>query len=131
MLPFAIEIVPDGSIAEQIVFAVKRAVVRGQLRPGDRFPSVRNLSQELRINPTTAHRVVTALVEQGVLIATPTVGTVVAESGSGTPAETSGILGSDLEKLVVEAKRRGVSLEQVHRALEKHWRELEQKQKRS
>jgi GntR family transcriptional regulator len=131
MLPFAIEIVPDGSIAEQIVLAVKRAVVRGQLRPGDRFPSVRNLSQELRINPTTAHRVITSLVEQGVLIATPTVGTVVAESSSGTPAEISGILGSDLEKLVVEAKRRGASFEQVHRALEKHWRELEQKQKRS
>ncbi len=128
MLPFAIEIIPGGSIAEQIVFAVKRAVVSGQLRAGDRFPSVRLLSQELRINPTTAHRVITTLVEQGVLVATPTVGTVVAESGPGSAAEKSEILGAEFEKLVVEAKRRGVALEQMHRALEKHWRGLERKE---
>ena len=125
MLPFTIEIIAGGPIAEQIVFAVKRAVVSGQLRPGDKFPSVRVLSQELRINPNTAHRVVAALVEQGVLIATPAVGTVVAESVAGGRAEKSELLGAELEKLVVEAKRLGVPLEQVQRALEKHWRELE------
>jgi GntR family transcriptional regulator len=125
VLPFTIEIIAGGPIAEQIVFAVKRAVVSGQLRPGDKFPSVRVLSQELRINPNTAHRVVGQLVEQGVLVATPAVGTVVAESGAGGKAEKSELLGAELEKLVVEAKRLGVPLEQVQRSLEKHWRELE------
>lgn len=125
MLPFTIEIIAGGPIAEQIVFAVKRAVVSGQLRPGDKFPSVRVLSQELRINPNTAHRVVGQLVEQGVLVATPAVGTVVAESVAGGKAEKSSLLGAALEKLVVEAKRLGVPLEQVQRSLEKHWRELE------
>ncbi|KAB2906818.1 MAG: GntR family transcriptional regulator [Dechloromonas sp.] len=129
MLPFAIEIIPGGSIAEQITFAAKRAVVSGHLRAGDRFPSVRLLSQELRINPTTAHRAITTLVEQGILIATPTVGTVVAAGGAGSSAEKSEILGADLEKLVVEAKRRGVALEQIHRAVEKHWRGLERKER--
>ncbi len=126
MLPFAIELVAGGPIAEQIVFAVKRAVVSGQLRPGDKFPSVRVLSQELRINPNTAHRVVAALVAEGVLIATPAVGTVVAENVAGNRAEKAALLGAELEKLVVEAKNLGVPLEQVQRALEKHWRELEQ-----
>jgi GntR family transcriptional regulator len=125
VLPFTIEIIAGGPIAEQIVFAVKRAVVSGQLRPGDKFPSVRVLSQELRINPNTAHRVVGQLVEQGVLVATPAVGTVVAATSSGGKAEKSSLLGAALEKLVVEAKRLGVPLEQVQRSLEKHWRELE------
>ncbi len=125
VLPFAIEITPGGSIAEQIIFAVKRAVVSGRLRAGDRFPSVRGLSQELRINPTTAHRVITALVDEGVLVTTPTVGTVVAESAPGTSEEKSEILGVDLQKLVVEAKRRGIGLEQLRRALDKHWRDFE------
>ena len=40
-------------IAEQVVFAVKKAVATGQLRAGGAFPSVRQLSQELRINPNT------------------------------------------------------------------------------
>lgn len=125
MLPFAIEIIAGGPIAEQIVYAVKRAVVSGQLRTGDKFPSVRVLSQELRINPNTAHRVVAALVEQGVLVATPAVGTVVAESAAGNRTEKAELLGGELEKLVVEALRLGVPLEQVQRSLEKHWRELE------
>ena len=54
MLPFSIELKPGFPVAEQIVFAVRKAVVVGQLRPGDRFPSVRVLSQELRVNPNTA-----------------------------------------------------------------------------
>ncbi len=56
---------------------------------------------------------------------TPAVGTVVAPTSAGGKAEKSGLLGAELEKLVVEAKRLGVPLEQVQRALEKHWRELE------
>jgi GntR family transcriptional regulator len=56
MLPFSIDLRPGLPVAEQILFAVKKAVVGGQLRPGDRFPSVRVLSQELKINPNTAHR---------------------------------------------------------------------------
>lgn len=127
MLPFAIQIVAGGPIAEQIVYAVKRAVVSGQLGPGDKFPSVRVLSQELRINPNTAHRVVAALVEEGVLVATPAVGTVVAENVAGNREEKAALLGPAVEKLVVEAKNLGVPLEQVQRALEKHWRELDRK----
>ena len=41
MLPFSIELKSGLPVAEQILFAVKRAVVTGQLRPGDPFPSVR------------------------------------------------------------------------------------------
>ena len=48
MLPFSIDIRPGLPIAEQVLFAVKKAVVTGQMRPGDKFPSVRLLSQELR-----------------------------------------------------------------------------------
>ena len=47
--------------------AVERALVSGQLRAGDPFPSVRALSQELRINPNTAHRIVGTLVRDGLL----------------------------------------------------------------
>ena len=79
MLPFSIELKPGLPVAEQILFAVKKAVVTGQLRAGDAFPSVRVLSQELKVNPNTAHKVVAALVAEGVLVTTPAVGSFVAE----------------------------------------------------
>lgn len=124
MLPFSIDLKPGLPVAEQILFAVKKAVVAGQLRPGDRFPSVRVLSQELRINPNTAHKVVAALVAEGVLVTTPAVGSVVAEPVAGGRRERAALLGAELERLVVEAKKLGLTLDEVNEGLASHWRRL-------
>ena len=98
--------------------------VAGQLRPGDKFPSVRVLSQELRVNPNTAHKVVAALVAEGVLVTTPAVGSVVAERELGGRRERAELLGADLERLVVEAKKLGLPLEDVQAGLAAHWKKL-------
>jgi GntR family transcriptional regulator len=124
MLPFSIEIRPGLPIAEQILFAVKKAVVSGQLRPGDKFPSVRQLSLELRVNPNTAHKVTAALVAEGVLVTTPAVGSIVAERELGGRKERAELLGAELERLVVEAKNLGLGLDDVQAGLAAHWRKL-------
>src|SRR5678809_772449 len=113
MLPFSIELKPGLPVAEQILFAVKKAVVAGQMRPGDRFPSVRVLSQELRVNPNTAHKVIAALVTEGVLLTTPAVGSVIAERAPGGRKERTELLGAEVEWLVVEAKKLGLDLADV------------------
>lgn len=124
MLPFSIELKPGFPVAEQILFAVKKAVVTGQLRVGEAFPSVRVLSQELKINPNTAHKVVAALVAEGVLVTTPAVGSVVAARELGGRKERAELLGADLERLVVEAKKLGLSLDEVQAGLAAHWKKL-------
>jgi len=124
MLPFTIELKPGLPVTEQVVFASKKAVVAGQLKVGAMFPSVRVLSQELKINPNTAHKIVATLVAEGVLVTTPGVGSVVAEPLAGDKRERAELLGADLEKLVVEAKKLGLTLEDVQAGLNKHWRKL-------
>ncbi len=124
MLPFSAELKPGLPVAEQILFAVKKAVVAGQLRPGDKFPSVRVLSQELRVNPNTAHKVIAALVTEGVLVTTPAVGSIVAEPAAGGKKERAELLGADVERLVVEAKKLGLDLEGVQAAVAAHWKKL-------
>jgi GntR family transcriptional regulator len=124
MLPFSIELKPGLPVAEQILFAVKKAVVTGQLRPGDKFPSVRVLSQELRVNPNTAHKVVAALVAEDVLVTTPAVGSVVAEREAGGRKERAELLGAELERVVVEAKKLGLTLDEVQAGLAAHWKKL-------
>lgn len=124
MLPFSVELKAGLPLAEQIVFAVKKAVVGGQLRPGDRFPSVRVLSQELRINPNTAHKVIATLVAGGVLTTTPAVGSVVADREPGGRKERAELLGAEVEWLVVEAKKLGLDLEDVQAAVAAHWKKL-------
>ena len=124
MLPFAIELKPGLPIAEQVVFAAKKAVVAGLLKPGAAFPSVRVLSQELKINPNTAHKVVAALVAEGVLVTTPAVGSIVAERVAGDRRERAELLGGELERVVVEAKKLGLGLDEVQAGLAAHWKKL-------
>ncbi len=124
MLPFTLELKPGLPVAEQILFAVKKAVVVGQLRPGDRFPSVRVLSQALKVNPNTAHKVVAALVSEGVLVTTPAVGSIVAAREPGGRKERMELLGAEVEWLVVEAKKLGLEIEDVQGAVATHWRKL-------
>lgn len=125
MLPFAIDLKPGLPVGSQILFAVKKAVVSGRLPPGTPFPSVRQLSQELRINPNTAHKVVMELVADGVLLTTPGIGSVVAEGRTGDSRERASLLGADLERLAVEARQLGLSIEEVEASLRAHWRKLE------
>lgn len=124
MLPFSIELRPGLPITEQVIFAVKRAVVAGQLKPGQPFPSVRVVSQELKINPNTAHKIVAALVGEGVLITTPAVGSIVAEPAGSDRKAKAELLGAELERVVVEARKLGLALDDVEAALAAHWKKL-------
>src|SRR5215470_390003 len=67
VIPFRLTFRPGISLYEQVVYAAKKAVISGQMRPGDPFPSVRALSKELKINPNTAHKVITHLIAEGLL----------------------------------------------------------------
>jgi GntR family transcriptional regulator len=125
MIPFRLSFQPGISLYEQVVYAAKKAVVSGQMRPGEPFPSVRTLSKELKINPNTAHKVVTHLVNEGLLEVNPGLGTVVAALPPSTAGERSRLLRTELEQLVVEAKRLGVPLNDVEEALAEHWKRLD------
>jgi len=125
VIPFRLTFQPGVSLYEQVVYAAKKAVVSGQMRPGDAFPSVRALSQALKINPNTAHKVVTHLINDGLLEAHPGLGTVVSERAVSTASERSKLLRTELEQLVVEAKRMGLALDDVTTAVTEHWKRLD------
>ncbi len=124
VIPFRLTFEPGQPLYEQVVYAAKRAVVSGQLRPGDAFPSVRALSKALKINPNTAHKVVAQLVAEGLIEVRPGLGTVVAEMPSSTARERGSLLKNELEQLVVEAKKIGLTLDDVEGALRQHWKRL-------
>ena len=103
MLPFPIRL-PDGLPASaQIVMAVRRAVLAGQLREGDEFPSVRVLSQELGVAPATAHKAIAQLRDAGLLAARPGVGMVVRTAAAPDAAGKLGLLAPAIAALVREA----------------------------
>ena len=121
MPPFSISLRTGVPIYEQVIYAVTRAVVTGELKPGDAFPSVRALSQDLKINPNTAHKIVAALIERGLLVVRPGIGTVVSSERPEASADQRAILDDEAERLVVEAKRAGLSLQDVITSVRTHW----------
>jgi GntR family transcriptional regulator len=124
VIPFRISFRPGISLFEQIVYASKKAMIAGQLRPGDPFPSVRTLSKELKINPNTAHKVVAYLVNEGLLETRPGIGSVVATLPDSTRKDRTQLLGHEMEELVVDAKRMGVELDEMISSFTAHWQRL-------
>jgi GntR family transcriptional regulator len=124
MLPFQLQFKTGTPAYEQVVYSVKKAIISGGLKPGDKFPSVRTLSQELRINPNTAHKVVAALVNERLLEVKPGIGTIVAEARPSSRQERSELLGGEVERVVVEAKKLQLEMEDVVQAIRQHWQRL-------
>lgn len=124
MIPFYIRFRPGGTIYEQVIYAATKAMMAGQLRPGDAFPSIRSLSKELKINANTAHKVISHLVTTGLLEIRPGFGTVVVKRPEASKAEKTKLLEEQFEELVVEGKRLGIDLEDMQEAIEKHWKRL-------
>jgi len=124
MMSFRVQFRPGVSLYEQVVYAAKKSMISGQMRPGDPFPSVRSLSKELKINANTAHKVVANLVAEGLLETRPGIGTVVAKLPESTRTERTQLLGYEIEQLVVEAKKMGIDLEDVVESVAAHWKRL-------
>jgi len=129
VIPFHVDFVPGSPLYEQVVYTATKAIVSGQLRPGDDFPSVRALSRELKINPNTAHKVVTCLVAAGLLEIRPGSAPVVAKLPASAKAEKANLLQNEVEQLVVEAKRLGIDVDGLQDAIAKHWARLSSKRK--
>jgi GntR family transcriptional regulator len=122
MINFTIKFQYGIPLYEQIVYAVKKAIVSGQLKPGEQFPSVREIAKELRINPNTAQKVIAHLVREGILEIKPGIGSVVSELSIATNAQRDKILKDEIEKLVVECQRLSITKNEVLEAITRNWK---------
>jgi GntR family transcriptional regulator len=125
---FRLNILPGQSIFSQVVFAAKKALIGGEFLPGQAFPSVRALAAELKIHPNTAHKVVQYLIQERLLENRPGVGTVVATLPEARAGDKKRLLKDEVQRLVVEAKRVGLQIEEVIEAIEGQWESLERPQ---
>ncbi len=110
---------------DQVVLAAIGAILRGEYRAGQAFPSVRAMAADLKIHPNTAHKVVQHLIEGEWLETRPGIGTVVADRAGAGGDEWRELLRKDLERLVVRARGIDAGLEDVIDELTAQWRRSE------
>ncbi|MGH8259669.1 MAG: GntR family transcriptional regulator [Steroidobacteraceae bacterium] len=125
MTAVRLALVPGKPIVEQVVFAVQKAVLSGEWRPGQPFPSVRALAAELKIHPNTAHKAVQRLIQERWLEVHPGIGTVVAEPPKARSGDRQRLLQQEVEALVVEARRVGVRLQDLIQAIAREWSKID------
>jgi len=116
VIPFRVQFRSGISLFEQIVYASKRAMVSGQLRPGDPFSIRSRLEQRTQDQSKhQRHKIVAYLVNEGLLETRPGIGTVVAVLPDSSRKERTQLLGHEIEELVVEAKRLGIEQDDMPR----------------
>jgi GntR family transcriptional regulator len=121
LLPFTLVLRAGRPLHDQLVFAVTKAIVTGQLRPGDSFPSVRTVSQELHVNPNTAQKAVTTLVERACSRRAQASARSSQRGAAANPRRRT-LIASHVERLVVEARHMGLALENVLEAVRRAWK---------
>ena len=72
----------DRPIYIQLVERITKQIASGGYKPGDRFPSVRELALEAAVNPNTMQRAMAALEAEGLLITSRTAGRTVTEDAA-------------------------------------------------
>jgi len=106
-----------------VIFAAKKAIFSGRIRPGDPFPSVRALGRAMKIHANTAQKVIAQLTADGLLEVRPGIGTVVAQPPAAR-AGRSRLVAPAVEQLAVQAMQLGLSLDELQTAVAECWRGL-------
>ena len=98
----------------QIIESVKFAIARGDLGPGDRLPTVRQLAVDLEVNPNTVIRAYREMEIEGALDTQQGSGTFVTDARPQIDAlERARMLDQILTELLARASGYGFTLDEV------------------
>ena len=97
---------------EQVKEDLRRLVVSGVLRPGDKLPSVRELAGQLAINPNTIQRAYRELETEGYIVSVPGKGSFAAEREDENDRRRAELL-ARLSETVKELQWLGMTAEEI------------------
>lgn len=113
-------------IYRQLKRQIKHAVATGVLEPGDQLPTVRELAEELVVNPNTVARAYRETRQDGLLESTRGRGTFVSERADElTRDQRRARLRPFLEQAVAEARSLGYGPDELREELERTLRSME------
>lgn len=72
----------DRPVYQQIMEAICGSILKGELKPGQKVPSVRELAAQAKVNPNTMQRALTELERDGLLVGGGTSGRTVTRDES-------------------------------------------------
>jgi GntR family transcriptional regulator len=101
-------------IYEQLIDKMKELIINEVLKPDEQLPSVRQLAQQLTINPNTIQKAYRELELQGFIYSQQGKGSFVNPINPGKDNEKIELVKQELEKLLLEALYLGVKADDLH-----------------
>ena len=116
---FKLELKSKKSIYEQIIDGYKEMIIRGELKPDDKLLSVRDLSEQLTVNPNTVQKAYKALEQQGWIYSSPGLGSFISERENTGPDEKQvTAICKQIQPLIRELGYQGLSKDDIRTKLE-------------
>lgn len=114
------------AIYDQIVRQIKFAIAAGSLGPNQMLPSVRNLSQQLAINPNTINRAFQQLQQEQIISPLRGLGLIVeADARQKCIVARQQLLTERLRSVISESLHAGLSAKQIEKLVKQQLAELD------
>lgn len=107
------ELQSDRPIYTQLLTELKRRIVAGMYKPGDKLMPVRELAQEAQVNPNTMQRALAELERQGLVYAVRTTGRFITEDEELIRKAKNEIASSHVKSYTNEMKALGYSQDEM------------------
>jgi len=110
----------------QIIQEMKRKIIRKELAPGERLPSVRDLAKEAGVNPNTMQKALTELETSGLIETERTTGKYVTDNKEQISLLREDYLRERLEPFMKELSSMGLEEEELVSLIRKHYKEAKE-----
>ena len=107
-------------IYRQIILQFNRAFVRGEILPGDRIPSIRELSALLRVNTNTTQRVYQEMERDGIISSKRGTGYYFTEDGNMTDMIRRDLTRDSLNRFIEEMSALGLKKKEILEELKEY-----------
>lgn len=104
---------PSRPLYEQFVEQIRAMIAKGDLAPGTRLPSVRDMAASLRVNPTTAAKTYQELERLALIVTFRGQGTFVTEAEDAIRRSRKQLAQDALKRMEETARSIGLTLEQL------------------
>ncbi|NLY76627.1 MAG: GntR family transcriptional regulator [Tissierellia bacterium] len=111
----------------QIMNLIKSRIISGNISGGDKLPSVRDLSKELRVNPNTIQRAYQELEREGLVFTQRGMGTFATEDMEIIKNLKKTIATDLVDKFFIEMKKLGFTSHEV-KEIVSEWMEREERE---
>ncbi|SDB86704.1 GntR family transcriptional regulator [Pelagirhabdus alkalitolerans] len=101
-------------IYQQLIDQFKTLIIKGVIAPHEKLPSVRNLAQEMSINPNTIQKAYRELERQGFIYSIKAKGSFASEATDHEKSALYSEIEQKLMELIEEAIYLGVSRQKLH-----------------